>query len=552
MDIAQDSDSNIGSAENSASYDGNIPSLPDDVLYEILSYFKPRDSDQHKDWKFEKERRQVVQNLRLVCGRFNQIASPHLMDELIVRIDEQSLAHATRLLETPLISPGIRSIKVVLAYRPKEIADHIFRFAMLKMEELREIQRDCSWKLDEYSSASARGEETPHQLVELYGEAIGNYDTIREAWKDHLEYGEEQGVHGHFYEDDGFLEDDIEEQALEEVRPEDEAKFAAYRQVLQEAHEQYAAKHREQYLLVKDASFARVLASSVARSKSSIAISFVDEHMQNMSRETDAPALTDKSQLSSFLLAPSSWGMIWEVDRDALIHTVGVLADLPMALMKEGIAVKQLKLFCFPVAGDFPRLKPSVGSWEDLEKALVHLELFRFEGPSTNRLLVGRWSLPEVEKRSNLFRYLGAAFMSSALESAHLDAHCLNAVPLHSVFQRIRWPRIKHLFIRNICLSQDDISDLCKGIAPAESLDLRWRSFKAVLDLLHEVAVRHQCRVKFKDPGIFDEKLQAATDMYLSADKDGRNPLDESLNSPLLWIGDFIEDDSEGTFEDEV
>ncbi|VUC25142.1 unnamed protein product [Clonostachys rosea] len=525
-DIAQDSGSGVSCAENLPSRNVSIPALHDDILYEIFSHYQPSQWEQHRDSEFEKERRQAIQNSRL-----------YLIDELAVHIDEQSLAHATKVLEAPLISQGIRSIKVVLAYRPKEMADDISQYIILKMEELREIERDISGKLDEFTSAREIGERVPQQLVGLYGEAVRNYHLIRRACGDILvdeEDGTEQGSGVPYYEDDDNY-----------IDLEQKAQYLAYRRILLEAYEQYAARHREQYLLVEDASFARVLASSVARLKSSIAISFVDEDIQSTSRENKAPALVDKTQLSKLLLAPTDWGAIWEVHRDALIHTVKVLTDLPIALLSEGIAVKQLELFCFPISSDFPRLEPSVGSWEDLEKALAHLKLFRLEGPSTNHIAVSRWFIREAAKSSTLFRYISAALISSALESVQFNSYCTNALPLYSVFQGTRWPRINHLSVRNIFLNVGDILDLSHGIASAgtirtirlENLQLRGEgftprdSFKAAVNTLHEVAVRHKCRVKFKgDPSVsdsFDMELQAAVDMYLSADSEGRNPLDD-------------------------
>lgn len=58
--------------------------------------------------------------------------------------------------------------------------------------------------------------------------------------------------------------------------------------------------------------------------------------------------------------------------------------------------------------------------------------------------------------------------------------------------------------------------------------------------------VRYVCRIKFKDWYPFDEEIQAATHMHLSADKHVRRPLDDDPSQ--LRIADCVEYDSEGSF----
>ncbi|KAK5992037.1 hypothetical protein PT974_05433 [Cladobotryum mycophilum] len=108
----------------------HILNLPEEILQRIFLHFQAPDissmsriqwEEDHRP-KRAKRRRRNVQNARLVCRLFNELASPHLSPYLKVQIDKALLNRFEAISQRPHLAKGVCGIWVGLQYRPREMA----------------------------------------------------------------------------------------------------------------------------------------------------------------------------------------------------------------------------------------------------------------------------------------------------------------------------------------------------------------------------------------------------------------------------------------------
>jgi hypothetical protein len=106
---------------------------------------------------------------------------------LQVRLDQASLDLVNDISRSPLIAAGVRSIQVVLDYRPRELAADLSRFKDHRKKVLNKIYRRCEYddeslylgdSLDDDEKLSLGGYDDVDTLREEYRKAMGHYRSI--------------------------------------------------------------------------------------------------------------------------------------------------------------------------------------------------------------------------------------------------------------------------------------------------------------------------------------------------------------------------------------
>jgi hypothetical protein len=169
--------------------------LPTDLLYSILSYFTDDCVSDRGDitWgcrdhfgarEEDAARRRAVQNIRLVCHAFYDLAAPLLCPAPRVYLSQESLDAIEALSRSPAVAAGVRGLQIVLPYRPAELAQDFGRFYRQRMKMLDDWYSSCgyfeeSWELGGYDTDDESICELPHRV---YAAAMEEYKVIRRAW----------------------------------------------------------------------------------------------------------------------------------------------------------------------------------------------------------------------------------------------------------------------------------------------------------------------------------------------------------------------------------
>jgi hypothetical protein len=96
------------------------------------------------------ENRRVIQNLRLVCRAFNELASPLLCPVLQVDVNQKSLDRAVSVSNCPSVASSVGAICVGLHCFPVELASDLARFMEFRLEKLEEVERTHDYYHLEY------------------------------------------------------------------------------------------------------------------------------------------------------------------------------------------------------------------------------------------------------------------------------------------------------------------------------------------------------------------------------------------------------------------
>ena len=163
----------------------NVLDLPRGILFSIFDCFRYLRVWGNSKWRYDRPNDdstlncQTIQSARLVCRLFHQLASPLLCPILQVRIDQASLDLVNDISRSPLIAAGVRSIQVVLDYRPKELATDLSRFKDYRKEDLYQIWKSCDWRAESLYLGGYDDDNDGDDELHGYGGA----DTLLEAYQ---------------------------------------------------------------------------------------------------------------------------------------------------------------------------------------------------------------------------------------------------------------------------------------------------------------------------------------------------------------------------------
>ncbi|GES60552.1 hypothetical protein ATEIFO6365_0006001100 [Aspergillus terreus] len=474
--------------------------LPNDLLCKMLDYF--RDSRTDRGWIKQHHARspdnqishRTIQSARLVCRLFNDLATPLLCPILRVNLDQESLDRTTRLCRSPRVVAGVRAVLVDVRYCPQELAVDLARFRKFRREQLGEIESYCDWVVEGAARASSDGEVVAWGPPNKYEHAMDCYRDIIQAWN--------------AYANDGSSDCDRVAEASE--------KAVVYQEILTQAHEIFRQRHQEQLQLLESQSYVRTLAACITMMPNIISLAFTDKDHPAVSYKTKPEILWDNTLLAEFMTTSIQWTQIEDLPNCQLVPA-RLLCDLPIAIHRAGVTLRDLFIGPFPLLRDYALLASDAQDdrtvWTDLRAACRSLRRASF-GEQLNIQKIRHDHLVPDDKRY-VDEYIGALLSSPDLEDV-----CLRMSPfslddgwgtkhgmydISAVLAAARWPRIRRISIISLSLTQEALDAFCVGL-PQNSMvylhlvmDLLAGSWAPALDSLR-AKLRPQATVYFRAP----------------------------------------------------
>ncbi|OBT77349.1 hypothetical protein VF21_03453 [Pseudogymnoascus sp. 05NY08] len=422
------------------------------------------------------EPRKNIQNARLVCRLFNQLASPHLCPELKVQLDQTSLSFVDEVSRNPLVAAGVRTIHVILLYRPGEAAENLQRFKNWRDEDIGQRWRGSEYlAADFYHDPHVDKDGTVHErppreyTKAVYKKGLADFQAIISAWDKY------------FSSPDGVPID---------------AESLRYQEILRQGYEEYLQKHEEQFRLITDGSFVNTLASAMCPDETL----YEDKERFLLT--------TDPEELPRLLVAPVRWRDIEKIRGGADLTPAKLLSELPIAIHKAGATISTITLHCFPTSNNYSMIcpdlhDPSNPSWPDLRAACQHLT--KFELRPNNQPMSFRHLLPE--EQAHIDEYLCAMLSGQDIEIASLwfgdfvvnddeSDEVKGYYHIGAVLATISWPRIKELRLWDVSLHQGELEAFFRGLggdriefASIRNVELLSGSWVGALDILRKKVV---------------------------------------------------------------
>ncbi|KAL3448016.1 hypothetical protein BJX65DRAFT_72481 [Aspergillus insuetus] len=461
-----------------------ILDLPNELLRDILDYFAdPALERGEVEWQnlrswrrgVRSEKRKTIQSVRLVCRGFNNLASPLLCPILRVDVNRASLDNAVNLSHSPGIASGVRAICVGVQCFPEQLANDLTQFKEFREIKLNEVGDSCDWHLEGIllpgdGSDDEKDEDEKArtaQRVAMYQEAMSSGWTIRESWDKYVNWARNS---------DRFP-----------VKAKDE-----YQRILSEGYETFCQNHRKQRELLESQSFARTLASCMARMPNATALGFSDEDSVFTEYYSDPELLLDKTLLSRFVASPLSWDEIENAD-DLHLATARILSELPIAIHEAGVVLRDLNVGLFPCKRDQTLVCPGPGHnsllWSKVRAACQSLRRVSF-GNDLHNLPIRTSHLGPDESR-HLNEYLAALVSSRDLERVRLYTRAFGLndgrgreghYNLSAVLADVEWPCIRDIFILSAGVTQAAVEQFFTGLGSGTVEHFQIGSFELLND----------------------------------------------------------------------
>jgi len=478
----------------------NILDLPEDVLHEIFDYFQPSAVDiidlPYTDSSEDAEKFATAQNARLVCRLFHDLASPLLVNALDVHIASESLHRIDMLTRNPKIAAGVRIVQVKVEYRPRELAQSLHLYKMLQWEKLKKMHDSCTY----YTEFAFYPTDDEQKILD----SMTIIDNMRMAW--------------------GIWSGDLD----------DEDQQTRYNEFLSQCHEEYRHKQEDQYRLLTDGSFVKVLAASMCRLTSLRALAFadythcpIDSVYCKTGAEVSAVFANDMEMVRKAFVMPQEWREVENIDPIPELLPAKLLWELPIAIHEGGKELREVKVSTLPVKSNFDMLCPydqkgDQPAWGRLWRAFRNVQRVYVAGS-------GRPSQhPPPEKKAYTDKYLAALISSPSMEQVHINFSGFklsvfesrsNLTPgeklfdLGSVLASVHWPHIRKLNLYDVSLRQEDLESFFRGMGTKlESVNM--------------------CDVAILD-GSWKRPLEVLRETLLSAGGSRGRPVDVVLRSLL-------------------
>ncbi|KAK3314544.1 hypothetical protein B0H66DRAFT_627109 [Apodospora peruviana] len=457
-------------------------------------------------------RHQTIENARLVCRLFCEIASRHLFPVVQVHLNQPSLDRLDAISRNPHIAVGIQGVELILDYCPKELAQDLGRFRAHCLKGLGDHEETCSWYLEGILLGHEAQQEQEGRVASFkdpiiidseYHQGELNYGSISDAW------------------------DRVGQSAAKVSVLADEA--TEYQRILLRVYDELGRKHEEQARLIADGTFATWLRRPCcvydllypcASSASSI----------DFDGKAAVRVLNTKDGLFQFAITPLKWEEIELLEGGAELLPARLLSTLPTAMHRAGRDLRHSQICCFPLRSNHSALCPSDvptdSAWDGLVAAFQQLASFWFGHHGS---LSVRGLRPEhlpADQQAFIDRYLSAVLSGHRLEAIDLDFH---SFALHDgekrdgLYYRVDaalgtpdWPRIKILSIAKISLHQAALDKLCAGVGNGlehmrmRDVDMLSGEWAAALDMLRNRMVG-RCRdgrCRFILSGAFGANLE--------------------------------------------
>lgn len=496
----------------------HILHLPTDILLSIFDHLHYtedyqchiRDDDEFK----------TIQSARLVCSLFNRLLSPFLCSHLTVQLDQASLECADMISRAPLIAAGVRTVYVVLHYCPKELAEDLSRYKLLRENNLDYLRNSCAGDPNNRRRDGA-GDR-------IFQKSIDDYSAITSAWTEYIR------------------QPDVASTDEDTLR---------YQEILRQGYEEFRQKHEEQSRLIMDGSFVETLASAISRMGQFTSLYLVDEvdlcyYVRRLAGDPTRMS-THPNELPLLMAVPLDWATIEDLEGGAELPPAKILSELPIAIHKAGATIPELLIRCFPTANNYPMIRPGYGlnnpAWlVDLRAASQHLTEF-FLSPTPDPMH-DRHVRPE--EFPLIRQYFCAVLSGQAIEHVFLEFSRLSGYDgskyyIGAVLATVNWPCLATFVMSGVSLDQGTLENFFRKLDGARmqrlhlyDVELLEGSWAGALDILREkVASRFldgECDVEFQRLGgggfesgvsskliswtedTYEEKLIAQAQSYVS------------------------------------
>ncbi|KAL3483829.1 hypothetical protein BJX62DRAFT_219504 [Aspergillus germanicus] len=462
-----------------------ILDLPNELLRNILDDFQdPVIEEGAVEWGYlgsylsddRLENRRVIQNLRLVCRAFNELASPLLCPVLQVGVNQKSLDRAVGVSNCPLVASGVRAICVGLHCFPVELASSLGRFMEFRLEKLQEVERTHDYYHLEYipdpeedsdneddngnekdrgdnrgrksdgDENDGGGDKEWRRWVALCKKAHAQYRRIATSWGNYVQQAR----------DGGHLEANDE-----------------YQEILRTGYQEFCEKHREQCQLLESQTFVHTLASCLVRMPNTRAVGFRD-HEDILEKHCDEPdVVLDKALIVRLMTIPVSWDGI-ERTKDLHHLTARILSELPIAIHDAGVTIRELEVGIFPCVRDHHLVCPEPDSARLLDKLRTACQFLRRAGFGADlhcRPL--RYNKMDPEESRHIDEYVAALLSSSHLECVRIHGYSFGIndglgregeYNFSAALGAVNWPRIRRVSISDVGVTQTAAETIFTGL----------------------------------------------------------------------------------------
>ncbi|KAK7742041.1 hypothetical protein SLS53_004627 [Cytospora paraplurivora] len=459
----------------------NIMDLPDELLRQIFVLVRstPRVDDRYYyHWdpfysEYEKYSSDFksIENARLSCRRFCNTSSHLLLTRIDVHLNLSSLAHLDEVSRHPIISKGIRSLRVIASYHGSQMVHDISLFASKCIPLFR--SRQSPWE----PGTEARF-DSEEQLKKLMNKARDFVPAWTSFVNTHQEPNDAKGRH-----------------AMEALR---------------QGHARYRQLHREQELLVEDGALSQTISAAAARMPKMDRLLITDHHYMK-------PPLRKKKQDSAWkekLETPGLWiaeemavPAVWQDELLGNSHPpTSLLYELPLAFYRAGTSLTHVNI----------RISPPLSFCLDLDKeqsselklAMENLKYFSF----TCHYQHSRYKMPrrDPQDTKNLMDYL-AIFLDSqkverlncGLSVAVVRKDLDDVEVIGSTFSRLRWssPRLRCLSLSGLHIHLHELLKVIDRLEPKVTLRLN------EIDLLSGTWTEALDAIRMKCAGSLDSQI---------------------------------------------
>jgi hypothetical protein len=224
------------------------------------------------------------------------------------------------------------------------------------------------------------------------------------------------------------------------------------------------------------------------------------------------------SWLSEYLKVPLRWEKIEELHAELV--PVKIFVDLPVALHRAGVKLRELNVGCFPINRGFHLLQPTgegswnASSWDDLSTSCRELEEFYFapyeSGYSQGSIPLGFLS---VDTRATINAFVSAILSSQCLQRLHLDLLALDdsgpprndSDTFGRALATAQWPCLKRFSLSGLTIDQEVLEEICTALPDSleqfamRFINLEGGVWSGALDILRDKlaarCIQHNCEI---------------------------------------------------------
>lgn len=428
----------------------NILDLPDELLLGIFELVEGPDFDsplRRSRWLRTDDAfpisKQDIKNTRLVCRRFCDISSQLLVRFVRVDLNELSLTRLDEIARHPIISKGVRLVKVILHFYNHQF-EHRNAFIAYHADMVEEhvplIKTFRAWK---------------HGLSD---QVVASMSAERKALADDLHWLIDADP-----DDDGAWTEDKH----------------ACRLRVEQIHREYLGLRAAQQSLVRSGKFSQVLGSAIARMPGARRLGFADVGytIQKVHRLSE-PGTELWSGLRHVMLQPMGCD---EVARHGLeLPDYGCIAGMIDAVRSAGAFLNGINIY-LTQPGSLV-LAPDMR--EAFSSGLRQLKEFSFECVN----------IPDEPDADEVSQFLAACLKTPSLRSLTLNMRSNTSdTPMVDAGKALgakSWPELTNLFLRSVDIDLSKLALLLERLPESmvhlalEDVSLRAGTWKDALDAL--------------------------------------------------------------------